>query len=40
MVQIGTSRFDLAETNCKNITLMVAEEKTFKIAPFYGLLYK
>ena len=30
IVQIGMNRVDLAKTDCKNLTLMVIQEKTFK----------
>ena len=33
VVQIGISTVDLAKTDCKNLTLMVVEEKTFRKNP-------
>ena len=33
IVQISINRVDLAKTDCKNLTLIVVEEKTFKKKP-------
>ena len=33
IVQIGMNRIDFAKTDCKNLTLMVVQEKTFKKKP-------
>ena len=33
VVQIGVSAVDLAKTDCKNLTLMAVEERTFKKNP-------
>ena len=33
IVQIGMDRVGLAKTDCKNLTLMVVQEKTFKKKP-------
>ena len=33
IIRIGINRVDLAKTDCKNLTLMVVKEKTFKKKP-------